>query len=238
MKDDPAVSFDQLVEVKHNTEMEAAHRFLDDLLTAVEEYPEPLASNAARILRQGDMKTEVSNPGAVLFAAWWEKMDHRMFGTPWDQDAPLETPDGIRDGRKAVELLTEAAGEVLSRHGTLEIPWGEVHRFRMNGIDLPANGGPGDQFGLFRTFYFQETPDNKRTAIAGETFTAIVEFGPETRAMVALSYGNATQPGNKHAGDQLVLMSEKRLRPALLERKEVMLHLEKQESLQLSEKSY
>ncbi len=238
VKDDPAISFDQLVEVKHNTEMEAAHRFLDDLLLAVEEYPEPLANEAARVLQEWDLKTEVSSSGAVLFARWWEKIDHRMYGYAWDQEAPLETPDGIQLRRKAVELLTEAAGEVLAKYGTLDIPWGKVHRFRMNGIDLPANGGPGDQFGLFRTIYFREGSDQIKTAVAGETFTAIVEFGPETRAMVALSYGNATQPGNKHAGDQLVLMSEKRLRPALLERKEVMLHLEKQESLQLSEKSY
>jgi len=230
VKDHATISFDQLAEAKHNTEMEAALRFLDDLLQAVEEYPEPAATEAARVLGQWDMKTEASSSGAILFAAWWEKMNHSMFGIPWDPVSPLETPDGIRDGRKAVELLTEAAGEVMAKYGRLDISWGEVHRFRMNGIDLPANGGPGDQFGLFRTIYFQEGPDHQKTAVAGETFTAIVEFGPKTRAMVALAYGNATRNGNRHIGDQLVLMSEKRLRPALLERPEVMLHLERMES--------
>jgi acyl-homoserine-lactone acylase len=231
VKDDPAVTFDRLQEYKHNTLMEAAARFLDDLLQAVEEYPEPVACKAAEILERWDMQTEVSSRGAVLFAHWWEKMGGRRPGTPWDPGAPLETPDGIRERKEAVVLLAEAAGEIQARYGALDIPWGEVYRFRMNGIDLPANGGPGDQFGLFRTIYYQDSPGHKKTAVAGETFTAIVEFGHKTRAMVALSYGNASQKGNKHVGDQLVLMSEKRLRPALLERDEVLQHLERQESL-------
>jgi len=47
--------------------------------------------------------------------------------------------------------------------------------------------------------------------------------------MVSLSYGNATQPGNKHIGDQLNMMSEKKLRHALLERTEILENLEERE---------
>jgi len=48
---------------------------------------------------------------------------------------------------------------------------------------------------------------------------------------VLLSYGNATQPGSKHVGDQLPLLSEKKLRPAWLTKAEVMQHLEEREEL-------
>jgi acyl-homoserine-lactone acylase len=49
-----------------------------------------------------------------------------------------------------------------------------------------------------------------------------------------LSYGNSSQPGSKHAGDQLQLLSQKRLRPALLEKSDVLKNMEKKESLTIS----
>jgi acyl-homoserine-lactone acylase len=51
---------------------------------------------------------------------------------------------------------------------------------------------------------------------------------------VLLSYGNATQPGNKHIGDQLKMLSDKKLRPALLEKDDILKNLEERESLVIS----
>jgi acyl-homoserine-lactone acylase len=63
---------------------------------------------------------------------------------------------------------------------------------------------------------------------------AITEFGKKARASVLLSYGNSSQPGSKHAGDQLQLLSQKKLRPALLEKSEVLKNLEKKEMITVS----
>ncbi len=53
-----------------------------------------------------------------------------------------------------------------------------------------------------------------RTPIHGETFIAMVEFtGGRARATGLTTYGESSQPGSKHNGDQLQLLSEKRLRP-------------------------
>jgi len=49
--------------------------------------------------------------------------------------------------------------------------------------------------------------------------------------MVSLSYGNASQPGNKHVYDQLKLMSAEKLRPALLDKADVLKNLEEKEEL-------
>jgi acyl-homoserine-lactone acylase len=70
-------------------------------------------------------------------------------------------------------------------------------------------------------------------AIAGETFVAVTEFGEKVRAMVLLSYGNSTQPESKHAGDQLKMLSEKILRPALLDKSDISNHTEERELLQI-----
>jgi acyl-homoserine-lactone acylase len=229
IKADSVITFEELINYKHDTRMEAAIRFLDDLLAAVEKYPDKKATEAAEVLGKWDMKTECDSRGAVLFAAWWDMVRSNMFAVPWSPDYPNSTPDGLSDQVKAVELLKKAADGVLTRYGSLDVEWGDVYRYRINDIDFPANGGPGD-YGIFRTINFAPGPDNQKLAVHGETYVAVTEFGEKVKAEVILSYGNASQKGNRHVGDQLQMMSEKKLRPALLNRAEILKNLEKRES--------
>ena len=228
IKDDPSISFDELVSYKLNTEMEAAHRFLDDLLAAVEQFPDSMAVKAATILKAWDKSANADSKGAILFQQWFAKMNGEMFAKPWDFAAALSTPDGLKDPKKAVELLVRAADEVLKKYGSLDVAYGDVNRFRVNNIDYPGNGGT-DRLGVFRTMYFREEQDKKKRAYSGDTYVAVTEFGKKVRASVLLSYGNSSQPGSKHASDQLQLLSQKKLRPALLEKSEILKNLEKKE---------
>ena len=230
IRDDHSISFDELEGYKLNTEMEVADRFLDDLLNAAGEFPLPGSSELAAVLKRWDRKTECGSRGAILFAAWWDQVRNQMFGVPWSAGNPVSTPSGLKDGKQAVELLVKAAEAVKKKYGSLDIAWGDVNRFRMGNLDYPANGGP-DNLGVFRTMYFAEDSDNKKRAVAGDTYVAVTEFGDTVRARVMLSYGNASQPGSRHIGDQLKMLSEKKLRPALLDRDEILKNLEKSETL-------
>jgi len=53
-----------------------------------------------------------------------------------------------------------------------------------------------------------------------------VEFGDPVKAMALTSYGNSSQPGSPHNADQLPLLSQMKLRPALLKRADVEANLE------------
>ena len=136
-----------------------------------------------------------------------------------------------------MEILVKAYKTVKEKYGSADIAWGEVNRFRIGSYDYPANGGP-DNFGIFRTMYFADDKDNKKHAVAGDTYVAVTEFGDKVKASVLLGYGNATQPGNKHIGDQLKMLSEKKLRPALLEKDDILKNLEKQEYLTIGKLQY
>jgi acyl-homoserine-lactone acylase len=230
IKDNHSISFDQLVNYKLNTGMEVADRFLADLLSAVEQYPNQDAVESAVVLKAWDKKTDAGSRGAVLFAAWYDELRSNMFEIPWSMDNPVSTPSGIKDRKQAVELLVKTSKYVKEKYGSLDIAWGEVNRFRMGELDFPANGGP-DRYGIFRTMYFAEDNDNKSHAFHGDSYVAVTEFGEKIKAQVLLSYGNATQSGSKHAGDQLKLLSEKKMRPALLEKTDILKNLEKRESL-------
>ena len=60
---------------------------------------------------------------------------------------------------------------------------------------------------------------------------AAVEFGETVRARVLLTYGNASQPGSPHVGDQLVLSANGEMRPAWRTREEIEANLEEREEL-------
>ena len=230
IKDNHSISFDQLVNYKLNTGMEVADRFLGDLLSAVEQYPDPRAVESAAFLKAWDKKTDAGSRGAVLFTAWYDELRSNRFEIPWSEENPVSTPSGLKDRKQAVELLVKASKAVKEKYGSIDIAWGAVNRFRMGEFDFPANGGP-DRYGIFRTMYFAEDKDNKTHAFHGDSYVAVTEFGEKIKALVLLSYGNATQSGSKHSGDQLKLLSEKKMRPALLDKAEILKNLEKRESL-------
>jgi acyl-homoserine-lactone acylase len=229
---DSSITFDELVAIKHNTRLETADRFLDDLLAAAEQYPDTAATKAAAVLKQWDRSADASSNGYILFTRWYDKLDESMFRVPFDPARPIETPDGLKDPAGAVKLLAAAAGEVQQQFGRLDEPWGSMARFRANGQDYPANGGAGD-YGIFRVINFMPERDGKFTAAGGDSYVAVVSFGKKLKAQVLLSYGNATQPGSRHTGDQLQLLSEKKLRTAWLEKEEILKHLEEKEVMDI-----
>ena len=54
----------------------------------------------------------------------------------------------------------------------------------------------------------------------------LLSFSNPVKAKVLITYGNATQPGSTHIGDQLPLYARNQLRTAWRTRQEVEAHLE------------
>ncbi len=231
LMDDAQISFEDLVKYKHSTRVESADRILDDLIAATEKYGTSAGKDAAEVLKEWDRKTDAESRGAVLYLFWANKLGREGFALPWRKEAPLSTPNGLANPPEAVKMLEAAAAEVAQKYGRIDVPWGEVVRLRYATIDLPANGGPSS-LGIFRQISIAEDSDGKFKAVAGESYYAAVEFGPEVRAEALMSYGNASQPGSPHRGDQLELFVKKQLRPVWRTRKAIEANLEKREVIQ------
>jgi acyl-homoserine-lactone acylase len=208
-----------------------ADRVLDDLIPAAKAAG-GVAAEAAVVLAGWDRSANADSRGAVLFEAWYRRAARAgsVFAARWSEADPLATPKGLANPAAAVKALVEAADVVIKAHGSLDVPWGQVYRLRIGKRDLPANGGPSD-FGIFRVVGFTEDKDGKMRAAGGDSYVATIEFGPTVRARSLLSYGNATQPGSPHIGDQLELFAQKQLRPVWLTRAEIESNLERRESV-------
>jgi acyl-homoserine-lactone acylase len=232
--EDSGMSFEELVSNKHSTWLELADRVLDDLLPAARQRG-GIASQAADVLADWDRHADADSRGALLFMAWFQEITKgqadlprlmSIFAVPWDPADPYSTPRGLKDPQAAAVALEVAANQFMSDHGTLKVPYGEVQHLRLGGLDLPGNGGAGDPWGIFHVTYFFPAADGKFQAVAGDTYVAVIEFGDPVRAKALLSYGNATQPGSPHVGDQLELYARKELRPVWRTRAEIEAKLE------------
>ncbi|WP_333114097.1 MULTISPECIES: acylase [unclassified Microcoleus] len=227
--EDAKISFDELMQYKHSTQVELADRLLDDLIPVARQGSEK-ARRAAEVLATWNRKVDADSRGAVLFAFWKQAMDaDKLFAKPWSEDAPLTTPDGLANPAEAVRVLEATATKVEATYGALDVAWGEV--FRLPGeANLPANGADG-ALGVFRSVWFAPGKDNRFQAVAGDSFVAAIEFSNPVKAMALNSYGNATQPGSPHAGDQLQLFARKELRPVWRSRSEIEAHLSSRQKL-------
>ena len=234
------ISLDEFVKLKLSTRMELADRIAKDLITVAEANGSPEALEAARVLSAWDHNTDNDSKGAFLFDRFvriWvggtAKLGtlgtaSKLFSNPWDLNDPVNTPNGIADPKAAVTALLEAAKEVKTTYGRLDVAWGEVFRFKIGDVDVPGNGGPGPM-GVFRTMTLGAPVDGKYYPAHGDTYVAAIEFSKPLKAKVLTSYGNATQPGSKHHNDQLQLLSEKKMRDIWFTREEAEKHLEERE---------
>ncbi|MFM2060619.1 MAG: hypothetical protein RLZZ507_289 [Cyanobacteriota bacterium] len=224
LAEDESISFEEMIAYKHSTRMEFADRILDDLIPAAQQGNE-LAKQATEVLKKWDRQANANSKGAVLFAAWADKLDFdTAFSQPWNENQPLTTPDGLANPQAAVELLEKVTKEIKATYGSLDVSWGEVFRLRVGNLDLPANGSDG-YLGTFRVVDFAPA-EGRFQSVGGDSFVAAVEFSQPVRAMALNSYGNATQPGSSHISDQLPLFAEKKLHPVWRTKPEINQHLE------------
>ena len=231
MDGDASITFDEFVEYKHSTRMLLADRVLDDLIAAAKAAG-GAAADAATVLEKWDRSANAESRGAVLFEAWYRRAARagNIFAVRWSEVEPRATPRGLANPAAAVPALIEAAHAVVKAHGAIDVPWGQVYRLRVGGRDLPANGGPSD-LGIFRVVGFTEDKDGKFRATGGDSYVATMEFGPTVRARSLIGYGNASQPGSPHVGDQLDLFAKKQLKTVWLTRADIEQNLARRETI-------
>ncbi|MUP46477.1 acylase [Gramella sp. BOM4] len=229
LMEDEKISFEELVDYKLSTHLEFADRILDDLFAAIEENPSPLLTEAKNVLEDWDRSADADSQGTLLFYNWARKFN--VWNTSnyikgWDKKDPGDTPDGLADPEKALNLLEEAAKEIKNNYGKLDVEWGEYYKIRKGEEILPGHGMNGS-LGIFRVAWSDGPEGTSEYISGGDSWVGIIEFSKVPHAKVLLSYGNATQKNSPHNGDQLQLFSEKRFRDAYFTREAVELHSKK-----------
>jgi acyl-homoserine-lactone acylase len=220
LHNDRVFSLEDAVEAKHSTRMLLADRVKPDLLQAVQAgRPVGEIARAAELLATWDNTVAVDSRGAVLFETWWNRYRTIRAGRPlhateWSPEEPTTTPRGLADTELAVEAFGWAVPETSRLFGAWDVAWGDVHRVRRGGVDVPVAGCAG-ALGCFRVLTFSPANDGRRVVDGGDGWVLAVEFGPVPRAYSVLAYGQSNDPASPHHADQAALFAAGRMKPVL-----------------------
>ncbi|MEW5687570.1 MAG: penicillin acylase family protein [Pseudomonadota bacterium] len=134
-----------------------------------------------------------------------------------------------------LQALAEASDRLAADFGNWRTPWGEINRFqRLTGeitqtfrddgpsLSVPFTSG---QWGSLASFGARRYPGTKRYyGTSGNSFVAVVEFGPRVRARAVSAGGENGDPASPHFNDQAQRYADGNLRDVYFYPEDVAAH--------------
>ena len=212
-------TLDRLIAAAYDPYLAAFEQLLPPLFRAYDEVPPshalkaPLAGPIAT-LRAWDRRTSTASVATSIAHFWGQDLLDRSTDAARAKDMTVydyiaaETP-----AQEKLEALERVVMTLARDFGTWETPWGEINRFqRLSGNvkgefddskpSLPIGFASGT-WGSLAAFGATQQGTTKRIyGTRGNSFVAVVEFGPRLKAKSLLAGGVSGDPASPHFNDQ------------------------------------
>jgi acyl-homoserine-lactone acylase len=165
-------------------------------------------------LKGWDLKWSAESTQTSLAVFWGEAL--------WARSAAQAKTQGVSVYRymaqattpaQKLAALAEASDRLAADFGDWRTPWGQINRFQRNdgaivqtfddgkpSIPVPFASG---QWGSLASFGAKRYPGTKRYyGTSGNSFVAVVEFGPRVKALAVSAGGESGDPASPHFADQ------------------------------------
>ncbi len=114
---------------------------------------------------------------------------------------------------ETLDALAASADRLTQDFGTWKVAWGEINRFQRVNDDIVAHFDDAEpsipvpfasaQWGSLASFGAKRYPDTKKYyGSSGNSFVAVVEFGPKVHARAVTAGGESGDPASKHFADE------------------------------------
>ena len=168
---------------------------------------------AIAALRGWDSRWSAASVANTVANVWGDELWKLTTSPEWDDSQPVYRRLERTTGRQKLEALAAAMTRLERDFGRWEVPWGEVNRFQRisRAIDHPfSDAAPSipvpfssGRWGSLASFGAAPKPGTKRWyGTGGNSFVAVVEFGPRVRARAVTAGGESGDPGSLHFNDQ------------------------------------
>jgi len=227
---DRAFTPQSLIAAAYDPWLPAFERLLPTLTGAWDRLPAADPSKAAlaepiALLRGWDLRWAAGSTATSLAVFWGDALLLKLLEkakaaglSPWDYAA-----DRVTDADR-LAALGEAVGRLKSDFGSWQVKWGEINRFQRNDGAIvqsfddakPSTPIPftSANWGSLASFGAKRYPGTRRYyGTYGNSFVAVVEFGPKLRAFAVTAGGESGDPASPHFGDQVDRYAAGALRP-------------------------
>lgn len=244
LKDAKGFTLDSLIAAAYDSHLTAFEPLVPQLLKDYDALPgsdprKALLAAQVAALRGWDLRYGVSSVPTSLAIYWGQDMVATHAARARAQGIPVV--DFITDKLDAQERLAslQRASDKLGAHfGTWETPWGEINRFQRISGDINQQyddskpswpvGFASANWGSLAAFGMVAKQKTKRIyGDRGNSFVAVVEFGPRVRAKSILAGGNSNNPASKHFADQAEMYSRGEFKDVLFYKEDIEKNLER-----------
>ena len=208
-----------LIQAAYDPYLTAFADLIPTLSKAYDETPDgdPVKARLAAqmaALKAWDLTWSADSTQTSLAVFWGEAL--------WAKSAPEAKRTGVSVYRYMAETTTpaqklaalaEASDRLAADFGDWRTPWGQINRFQRNdgaivqtfddakpSIPVPFASG---QWGSLASFGAKRYPGTKKYyGTSGNSFVAVVEFGPRVKALAVSAGGESGEPASKHFADQ------------------------------------
>ncbi|SHL55051.1 penicillin acylase family protein [Hymenobacter psychrotolerans] len=202
--------------------------------------PEGEVLDAMKVLQAWDKRYSKTSVGQTLATYWGERVlrvarPRVPAGQVLDYISLVKFTVANTTPQEKVAALQETLDELTRNFGTWQKPWGDINRFqRLTGNisetyddqkpSLPV-AFTSSSWGSLAAFGSRTFPGTKkRYGYVGNSFIAVVEFGPRIKARSVLAGGNSNQPSSPHFTDQAGLYVEENFKDVLFYPEDVQQH--------------
>jgi len=191
-------------------------------------------------LRKWDLRWGVDSVPTSLAMFWGDALQRR-FGPEARQAGVYLSDYGCT--KVPPEALLQAFGEASDKltadFGTWKTPWGDINRFqRLTGdiVQPFSDAGPSIPVGFTSSFWgslaafgARTYPGTKKSyGTSGNSFVAVVEFGPKIHARAVTAGGESGHPASPHFNDEAVRYSKGDLREVYFYRGQLKGHTDRE----------
>ncbi len=131
-----------------------------------------------------------------------------------------------------LELLAQVVTRLTEDFGKWDTPWGEINRYQRLTGDLKQRyddtqpslpiGMASGRWGALASYGAKSFDGTKRLyGTSGNSFVAVVEFGPRVRAKTLLAGGQSADPRSPHFDDQAKRYADRQFKEAAYYREDV-----------------
>ncbi len=185
-------------------------------------------------------KSSVAQTLAIVWGEKIQRLARSRVSMPNRLDAMTFTSLTAANTTDAEKLaaLTETMTELTRDFGKWQLPWGEMNRFqRLTGQiqeqyddsqpSLPV-AFTSSLWGSLASFGAKPYPGtHKRYGNVGNSFVAVVEFGPRVIARSVVTGGQGSRPASPHFTDQAALYTTGQFKPVWFYPEDVEQHIER-----------
>ena len=236
-------SLDRLQAAAYDTAQPAFETLVPMLISAWQALPQGDARRArlaepVGALAAWDRRWSIESVPNTLANFWGDELARSAFARRWDDSDNMFRHIERMTAEEKIAAFGRALDRIERDFGTWRTPWGEVNRFQRISplIDSPFDdnapsipvGFTSNRWGSLASFGASAKPGTRRWyGTNGNSFVAVVEFGPRVRARAVTAGGESGNPASPHFNDQAARYATGNLRDVYFYPDQLRGHIER-----------